>query len=76
MCEMCLSTPYNPRCPNAPEPEPVHECSKCHYGIYEDDKYLETVDGPICKECLDEMDTDEWLELVGESLSTAKKEER
>lgn len=33
MCAECGMNPCHPRCPNAPEPVPVHECVKCGYGI-------------------------------------------
>lgn len=35
MCAMCGSSPCVSRCPNAPEPKPVYECSRCGYGIQE-----------------------------------------
>lgn len=75
MCSMCLSTPCHPGCPNAPEPVAVYECCKCSEGIFDGDKYLDTSEGRICEGCLDEMTVEELLELFGESLATAEKEE-
>ena len=75
MCSVCLSTPCLSRCPNAPEPKPVYSCVKCGDGIFEGDQYIDGVDGAICKECLDEMTTEEWLELMDETLLIAEKEE-
>lgn len=75
MCEICRQTPCHPRCPNAPEPRAVKTCCKCGTGIFEGEKYLETTDGSVCKECLEELSVDEWLEIMGESLETAEREE-
>ena len=52
MCSVCLQNPCDSRCPNAPEPKPVCLCSECNEGIYEGDKYLEGVNGPVCTTCL------------------------
>lgn len=71
MCSVCMSRPCHPRCPNAPEPKPVHTCDKCGYGIFEGDKFLDGPEGYICKECIDDMTADEILEMLGENLRTA-----
>lgn len=75
MCSMCLSSPCNPRCPNAPEPQIVVSCTRCGVGIFEGEKYLKLSDGNVCKDCLNDMEVDELLEVFGESLTTAEKEE-
>lgn len=75
MCSMCLKTPCHPRCPNAPEPVAVYSCCKCGEGIFGGEKYLDSSEGKICEDCLDDMTADEWLELFGESLAIAEKEE-
>lgn len=72
MCSLCLKWPCDPRCPNADEPEPVYVCCKCGEGIYEEDKYFDVGDGTrICYDCLDNMDPEDLLELVGEELKQA-----
>lgn len=77
MCSVCMSVPCLSRCPNASEPEAVHVCVKCGDGIFEGEQYIEGQDGAICRECLDEMTTEEWLEMLDETLLTAeRKEER
>jgi len=53
----------------------VHRCYKCGVGIFEGEKYLDSSKGQICEDCLDDMTVDEWLELFGESLAIAEKEE-
>ena len=44
MCAECGMNPCHPRCPNAPEPVPVHECVKCGYGILVGDKFWDPAD--------------------------------
>ena len=75
MCDICRQTPCHPRCPNAPEPKPVERCCLCGEGIYEGDEYLITTDGCVCKDCLEDFSINQWLELIGESLTTAEREE-
>lgn len=75
MCDICRQTPCHPRCPNAPEPKPVERCCLCGEGIYEGDEYLNTTDGCVCKDCLENFSIDQWLELIGESLTTAERED-
>lgn len=75
MCSVCLQSPCSSRCPNASEPEPVYMCIKCNEGIFSGDKYFDSYLGPICEDCLDDMTVKECLEYVGETLSTAEKEE-
>lgn len=76
MCAECGMNPCHPRCPNAPEPVPIHECVKCGYGILAGDKFWDSPEGKICKECVDDMSAEEILKLCGESLTEAEKEER
>lgn len=76
MCDICRQTPCHPRCPNAPEPKPVKRCCLCGEGIYEGDEYLITTDGCVCKDCLEDFSINQWLELIGESLTTAEREEQ
>ena len=59
MCAECGMNPCHPRCPNAPEPVPVHECVKCGYGILAGDKFWDSPEGKICEECVDDMSAEE-----------------
>mgnify|MGYP000378063329 CR=1 FL=1 len=61
MCAECGMNPCHPRCPNAPEPVPVHECVKCGYGILAGDKFWDSPEGKICEECVDDMSAEEIL---------------
>lgn len=44
-------------------------------GIYEGDEYMDTPEGPVCKDCIEGMSVTEFCELIGESFKTAEKEE-
>lgn len=75
MCAICNSFPCNSRCPNAEEPRTVHTCEKCGSSIFAGEKYYDSPEGPICKDCMDEMTTDEVLEMLDESYSIAESED-
>lgn len=74
MCDLCLSFPHLPGCPNAPEPEPVYKCVGCKEGIFSGDEYYESYRGPVCKECLDNMTVMEFIEFLGENIKTAEED--
>lgn len=74
MCSVCLKTPCDSRCPNAPDPQPVKVCVECKEGIYEGDEYFEGFEGAICKDCMDEKDLKEILEMFGEEMKRAEAE--
>lgn len=44
MCSVCMRTPCDPRCPNAPEPQAVYTCKHCGEPIVPGDEFFE-VDG-------------------------------
>lgn len=71
MCRDCVLSVCSPRCPDAPEVPPIMRCSECGEGIYEGDWYFKTETGYVCKNCLEDMDVGEILELVGEELTQA-----
>lgn len=75
MCAMCGSYPCVSRCPNAPEPVPVYKCCKCGDGIHDGEKYYDGPEGHVCECCLEDMTAREFMKLIGETLSTAEKEE-
>lgn len=60
MCSMCMRTPCHPRCPNAPEPEHIHECEFCDEGITAGDDFVEIGGKYYHKDCLG---VDELLEI-------------
>lgn len=73
MCEICLSTPCRPQCPNAPEPTPVLRCCKCKEEIFEGEPYLDSPSGQLCETCLDDMTVYEFLKFTEEKLSRAER---
>ena len=72
MCSLCLKTPCDSRCPNAPEPKPVVKCKRCNVGIFEGEKFYDSEKGPICEDCMDDMTVSEMLEMFGEKLTIAE----
>lgn len=55
MCEVCLTSPCNPRCPNAPEPPTVYTCEYCREPIVVGEDYWQ-LDGDYWHEdCFDDQ---------------------
>lgn len=75
MCALCRQNPCDNRCPNAPDPKPIKICIRCKEGIFVGSKYFESYTGPICEECMRDMDGVEVLEMVGEEMTEAKEDE-
>ena len=73
MCAVCRKNPCDSRCPNAEEPRSIYTCEWCKEPIYEGDKYMDTPEGPVCKDCIEGMSATEFCELIGESFKTAEK---
>ena len=67
MCAVCMRSPCDPRCPNAPEPPAVHTCKDCGEGIVLGDEFAEI-------ECLENMTTRELLALLDVYTETAEME--
>ena len=55
MCEICLKSSCDPRCPNAPEPPTVFVCSGCGDFIYDGDDYYEVLGEQWCENCMNDM---------------------
>lgn len=75
MCQICRQYPCDPRCPNAPEPKAIFTCKRCKEGITAGEEYFDSHEGQICKGCIEDMTINEFMELIGESFSTAEEEE-
>ena len=52
MCETCLQTPCDARCPNAPEPSVIKICSHCDEDIYVGNTYYDIDGEPWCEDCI------------------------
>lgn len=66
ICELCLKTPCDKRCPNYVPPKARYYCSICEDGIYNGDVYVKNADGEIAHfECIDEMPLTDLIEWFG-----------
>ena len=74
MCSVCLRSPCDPRCPNAPEPPSVHTCKDCGEGIVSGDEFAEINGEYYHIECLENMTTRELLALLDVYTETAEME--
>lgn len=54
MCEICMKSPHDPRCPNAPEPPTVYVCSGCGADIVDGEDYWEILGEQFCESCIDD----------------------
>lgn len=54
MCDICMKSPCDPRCPNAPEPPVVFICSGCGDPIYDGDDYWDVMGEQWCEKCIDD----------------------
>lgn len=52
MCELCLRSPCDSRCPNAPEPPIFALCRECGEPIYDGDEYYEIDGRNYCEACV------------------------
>lgn len=52
MCEICLTSPCHPACPNAPEPPAVYVCSGCGRSILDGDEYVDLMGEQWCLTCI------------------------
>lgn len=70
MCSVCLANLCRQGCPNSPDPVSKYTCNICRNGIYEGDKYFDSSEGFICKDCLDDLTVEEIMKMCGEKLQT------
>lgn len=54
ICEICLKTPCDARCPNAELPPIVHYCSECGEPIYDEDEFFYFGKVKYCVNCIDD----------------------
>lgn len=52
MCNICLQSPCDSRCPCAEQPKSVFVCSGCGQTIYEGDDYWDIFGEQFCEECI------------------------
>jgi hypothetical protein len=68
MCSVCLKTPCDYRCPNAPDPEHIYECEFCDGGITSGEDFVEIDCKYYHKDCLS---VDDLLELLDIDVQVA-----
>ncbi len=71
MCAICMKTPCDSRCPNAPEIETERTCVLCGGPIYTGEEFFESEEGPVCIDCLTASTPKALIEMCGEELKTA-----
>lgn len=54
MCDICLKSPCDPRCPNAPDPPRVYVCSGCGDDILDGDDYWDIMGEQWCEDCIED----------------------
>ena len=64
-CDICLKSPCDPRCPNAPDPKPVFVCSGCGEDILDGDDYWDILGEQFCESCI--HDSRRTAEAIDES---------
>lgn len=53
MCDICLKSPCDHRCPNAPDPAPVYVCDGCGSRICEGEFVWHIMEEVYCEDCID-----------------------
>nr|DAI50001.1 MAG TPA: Rubredoxin loop, ELECTRON TRANSPORT [Caudoviricetes sp.] len=51
MCAECRQIPCDPRCPNAPDPDPDYICDRCGEPVYDNLYYEMDNGGRECPNC-------------------------
>ena len=69
MCAICLSSPCDPRCPNAPEPTAVDNCYVCDKPIREGEEYFTLGGVAVCSKCAETMTLLKVSEITGLGVS-------
>lgn len=64
MCDVCLSSPCDYRCPNAPEPIAVDDCFVCGIPILEGEGYFTFDSKAVCNCCVRNMSMLQLMELT------------
>lgn len=72
MCDLCLSFPCLPGCPNGSEGTEIERCAECGEPIHDGDKFC-YIDGEVyCESCIDDMSREKLLMLCGVEMMTAE----
>lgn len=73
MCQVCgCICGHLKGCPEGPEPIPALHCDLCGEPINAGDRFVELPDGQkVCADCIDNMTSEQAIELCGGSFSIA-----
>lgn len=76
MCDVCMRTPCDPRCPNAPDPPTIYTCKYCGEPIIPGDEYLE-LDGDYyhMDDCANDVAISLLLEKCGATKGVAEEDD-
>lgn len=77
MCSICRKYPCDSRCPNA-EIVMVYTCFNCGRAIFSGEECLDLSDyqhGVICSDCLDEMSSSDWMDVIGVGYQIAREDD-
>lgn len=72
MCDLCLTFPCSPGCPNEAEGKKIETCTECREPIYEGDEFCYIEECAYCAGCLENMSTRRLLMLCGVEMLTAE----
>lgn len=75
MCSVCLKSPCDNRCPNAPEPPAVFACEYCDEPIVEGDRYVELDGEHYHEECFSDCAEELLFDEYGASRGVAEVED-
>lgn len=60
--------------PEPKEPKAIFCCDSCNNDLYEGDEYIEYDGDIICRDCLEDFTTRDWLRLIDIDYVTVSKD--
>ena len=75
MCAICMKSPCDSRCPNAPEPPAVYTCKSCGEPIEVGEEYFELGGDHYHEDCFREDAVQILLDDYGATSGVAELEE-
>lgn len=72
MCAICMRSPCDPRCPNAPDPPAVYDCKRCGEPIVAGDEFVELDGDYYHEECFADSAVSILLEEYGATKGVAE----
>lgn len=72
MCSVCMRTPCDPRCPNAPDPPTVYTCKHCGEPIVQGDEFFEVDGDHYHEDCFTDCAADILVSQFGATKGVAE----